>query len=126
MNSSLKTTDTFVLKNTKKPLFRIIVKVFFVFLSFILLAFIVLYGIFLVKKTNAESITQKTILTQISKSINLPDDFKYILRVSDNKDLELEDTLYKGINIGDYIIVYSSMVIVYDFDKNFIKNIKTY
>ncbi len=126
MNSSLKTTDTFVLKNNKKPLFRIIVKVFFVFLSFILLAFIVLYGIFLVKKTNAESITQKTILTQISKSINLPDDFKYILRVSDNKDLELEDTLYKGINIGDYIIVYSSMVIVYDFDKNFIKNIKTY
>lgn len=126
MDSSLKTTDTFVLKNNKKPLFRIIVKVFFVFLSFILLAFIVLYGIFLVKKTNAESITQKTILTQISKSINLPDDFKYILRVSDNKDLELEDTLYKGINIGDYIIVYSSMVIVYDFDKNFIKNIKTY
>lgn len=126
MNSSLKTTDTFVLKNNKKPLFRIIVKVFFVFLSFILLAFIVLYGIFLVKKTNAESITQKTILTQISKSINLPNDFKYILRVSDNKDLELEDTLYKGINIGDYIIVYSSMVIVYDFDKNFIKNIKTY
>lgn len=126
MNSSLKTTDTFVLKNNKKPLFRIIVKVFFVFLSFILLAFIVLYGIFLVKKTNAESITQKTILTQISKSINLPDDFKYILRVSDNKDLELEDILYKGINIGDYIIVYSSMVIVYDFDKNFIKNIKTY
>jgi len=126
MDSSLKTTDTFVLKNNKKPLFRIIVKVFFVFLSFILLAFIVLYGIFLVKKTNAESITQKTILTQISKSINLPNDFKYILRVSDNKDLELEDILYKGINIGDYIIVYSSMVIVYDFDKNFIKNIKTY
>ncbi|MDQ1282166.1 MAG: hypothetical protein QG630_517, partial [Patescibacteria group bacterium] len=48
-----------------------------------------------------------------------------VMRVSDAKNLSIQDNLYKNVKNGDYIIVYKSMILVYDFDSRFIKDIRT-
>ena len=103
-------------------LFRLI----FIVSSSIFIIFILLYGIIKSNKSKAESITQDTIISQLSKTINLPENnLISIMRVSDAKNLSNQNTLYKNVKNGDYIIAYKSMVLVYDFDSRFIKNIKT-
>ena len=47
------------------------------------------------------------------------------MRVSNAKVLASQNELYKDIKNGDYIIVFKSMILVYDFDSSFIKDIKT-
>jgi hypothetical protein len=78
-------------------------------------------------ETNAESITQDTVLDQLSKQIILPEeDPTSMMRIQDSKSLIKQDIFYKNIDNGDYIIVFSNLVLIYDFDKKLIKNIKTY
>lgn len=102
-------------------------KVVFLSTSFVAIVIIVVYGIFLSTKTNAESITQDTVLTQLSRQLILPDqELLSIMRVSNAKELANQDDFYKNVKNGDYIIVYQNMVLVYDFDDSLIKNVKTY
>ncbi len=90
------------------------------------IVFVVLYGVIKSNRTNAESVTQDIVISQLSKTINIPEaGLVSVMRVSDAKSLSIQDNLYKNIKNGDYIIVYKSMILIYDFDSRFIKNIKT-
>ena len=103
-----------------------LLRLVFVSSSFVFLVIVVLYGVIKSSRTNAESITQDTVISQLSKSIDLPDNgLVSIMRVSDAKTLSNQDSLYKNVKNGDYIIVFKTMILVYDFDSRFIKDIKT-
>lgn len=92
----------------------------------VFIVFVVLYGVIKSNRTNAESVTQDIVISQLSKTINIPEaGLVSVMRVSDAKSLSIQDNLYKNIKNGDYIIVYKSMILIYDFDSRFIKNIKT-
>ena len=98
------------------------------FLSIVsgLVVVIVIFGYINSAKTKAESVTQDNVISQLSKQINLPNEIPTtFLRVSDAKTLALQDEFYKNVQNGDYIIVYSSIALVYDFANNKIENIKT-
>ena len=98
------------------------------FLSVILLAVtgIVVYSIVFGIKTNAESITQNTVLLQLEEHLVLPENEPVSLRrVSNAKELATQDSFYKDIKNGDYIIIFENLSLIYDFDKSLIKNIKT-
>ena len=101
-------------------------RLIFISSSSFFIIFIVLYGLINSNKSNAESVTQETIISQLSKSIDLSDDeLISVMRISDAKTLSNQDNLYKNVKNGDYIIIYKSMILVYDFDSSFIKNIRT-
>lgn len=92
----------------------------------VFIVFVVLYGVIKSNRTNAESVTQDIVISQLSKTINIPEaGLVSVMRVSDAKSLSIQDNLYKNVKNGDYIIVYKSMILIYDFDSRFIKNIKT-
>lgn len=113
-------------KNRKRISIFKLSRLVFVFSSCTFIIFIILYGIVNSSRTKAESITQDTILSQLSRAINLPDEgLISVLRVSDAKNLANQNNLYKNVKNGDYIIAYKSMILVYDFDSRFIKNVKT-
>jgi hypothetical protein len=98
------------------------------FLSIVsgLVVVIVIFGYINSAKTKAESVTQENVISQLSKQISLPNETPVtFLRVSDAKSLSLQDEFYKNVQNGDYIIVYSSMALVYDFSNNKIENVKT-
>ena len=98
------------------------------FLSIVsgLVVVIVIFGYINSTKTKAESVTQENVISQLSKQISLPNETPVtFLRVSDAKSLSLQDEFYKNVQNGDYIIVYSSMALVYDFSNNKIENVKT-
>ncbi|MFO0743979.1 MAG: hypothetical protein U0469_02950 [Candidatus Paceibacterota bacterium] len=98
------------------------------FLSIVsgLVVVIVIFGYINSAKTKAESVTQENVISQLSKQISLPNEAPVtFLRVSDAKNLSLQDEFYKNVQNGDYIIVYSSMALVYDFSNNKIENVKT-
>ncbi len=113
-------------KNRKRISTFKLMRLIFIFSSSSFIILIVLYGLFNSSRTKAESITQETVISQLARTINLPTDgLISIMRVSNAKNLASQDTLYKDIKNGDYIIVYNSMILVYDFDSRFIKDIKT-
>lgn len=98
------------------------------FLSIVsgLVVVIVIFGYINSAKTKAESVTQENVISQLSKQISLPSEAPVtFLRVSDAKNLSLQDEFYKNVQNGDYIIVYRSMALVYDFSNNKIENVKT-
>lgn len=125
-NTELPLSGNLFERNRKRISAFKLLRLIFVSSASVFILFIVLYGVIKSSKSNAESITQDTVISQLSKTINLPSDgVVSIMRVSDAKTLSSQDTLYKNIQNGDYIIVYKSMVLVYDFDSRFIKDIKT-
>lgn len=125
-NTELPLSGNLFERNRKRISTFKLLRLIFVSSASIFILFIVLYGVIKSNRTNAESITQDTVISQLSKTISLPDDgLISIMRVSDAKTLSTQDNLYKNVKNGDYIIVFKSMVLVYDFDSRFIKNIKT-
>ena len=47
------------------------------------------------------------------------------MRISDASSLSSQDIFYKDAKNGEYIIVYDSLALVYDFDDKKIINIRT-
>ncbi len=126
-NDKLPFSGNLYKKNQRRISFSKLFRWTFISVFFISIVFAVIYGVFLNNKTSAESINQNTVLNQLSKNLILPkDEIINIMRVSNAKDLEKQDIFYKNVKNGDYVIIYKSMVILYDFDKSLIKNIKTY
>ncbi len=125
-NEKLPLSGNLFERNRKRISSFKLVRLIFVFSSFSLVIFVVLYGLVNSSKSKAESITQDTVISQLSKAINLPEEGPIsIMRVSNAKVLASQNELYKDIKNGDYIIVFKSMILVYDFDSSFIKDIKT-
>lgn len=125
-NTELPLSGNLFERNRKRISAFKLLRLIFVSSTSVFILFIILYGVIKSNKTNAESITQDTVISQLSKTISLPDnELISIMRVSDAKSLSIQDNLYKNVKNGDYIIVFKSMVLVYDFDSRFIKNVKT-
>ena len=125
-NTELPLSGNLFERNRKRISAFKLLRLIFVSSTSIFILFIILYGVIKSNRTNAESITQDTVISQLSKTINLPEnDLVSIMRVPDAKTLSNQDNLYKNVKNGDYIIVFKSMVLVYDFDSRFIKDIKT-
>jgi hypothetical protein len=113
-------------KNQRRISFSRSFKIMFLSLVSGLMVVIVIFGYINSARTKAESITQDNVISQLSKQIVLPNEIPTtFLRVSDAKTLALQDEFYKNVQNGDYIIVYSSMALVYDFSNNRIENVKT-
>jgi hypothetical protein len=125
-NTKLPLSGNLFERNRKRISSFKLLRLIFVFSSSFFIIFIILYSIINSNRSNAESITQDKIISQLSKTINLPNEgLISVMRVSDAKSLSIQDNLYKNVKNGDYIIVYKSMILVYDFDSRFIKDIKT-
>jgi len=126
-NEKLPLSGNLYKKNKRRISFAKLFKLVFASVAFLSLTFIVIYVVFLNNKTNAESVNQGTVLTQLSKNFVLPEEeVVSMMRVSNAKELSSQDTFYKNVKNGDYIIVYKSMVIIYNFDKNLVENVRTY
>lgn len=125
-NTELPLSGNLFERNRKRISTFKLLRLIFVFSSSFFIIFIILYSVVNSNKSNAGSVTQDKIVSQLSKTINLPDDgLISIMRVSDAKNLSNQDNLYKNVKNGDYIVVYKSMILIYDFDSRFIKNIRT-
>ena len=113
-------------KNKRRISFSKTLKLLFLSSVSTLVIIIIIYGFINSSRTNAESITQESVISQLSKQIVLPDEVpSTFLRVSDAQTLASQDDFYKNTKNGDYIIVYSSLALVYDFSDDKIENIKT-
>ena len=112
-NTELPLSGNLFERNRKRISAFKLLRLIFVSSTSIFILFIILYGVIKSNRTNAESITQDTVISQLSKTINLPEnDLVSIMRVSDAKTLSNQDNLYKNVKNGDYIIVFKSMVLV--------------
>lgn len=120
-------------KNKYKKILYILSRYFHKYFKVISLSFVVFLILIIVitslinsSRSKAESITQETVLSELKKTISIPDYAPTsIMRVSNAKELSSQDEFYKNIENGDYIIVYDNIALVYNFDKDYIKNVKT-
>lgn len=125
-NSKLPFTGNLYKKNKNRISFFKFLKLGFISIAFLFIFSITFYIVLLNNKTNAESLNQETVLKQLSKSIILPqEEIEDFQRISNAKDLANQEEFYKDAKNGDYIIVYHSMALIYNFDEKLIKNIKT-
>lgn len=126
-NEKLPLTGNLYKKNQRRISFFKLFRLAFISVAFLSITFLIVYAVFLNNKTSAESINQNTVLNQLSKNLILPnEEVVEMRRVSDARILSEQEAFYDNVKNGDYIIVYKSMSILYDFDKSLIKKIKTY
>ncbi|MEN9338639.1 MAG: hypothetical protein RI945_364 [Candidatus Parcubacteria bacterium] len=126
-NEALPLSGNLFEKNKRRISLFKLTKMAFLSIFSLVIVFVVIYGFVISNKTSAESITQDTVLSELAKHIILPEEeLVNLMRVQDAKNLVKQDVFYKNVKNGDYIIVYPSMVFVYNFDDNLIKNVKTY
>lgn len=63
----------------------------------------------------SRKIEDKDVISYISKHITLPnEDIMAMIKVKNPLDLEEVSPIYKGVQKDDYILVYSSLAIIYD------------
>lgn len=125
-NEKLSLSGNLFKKNKRRISLGKLFKLFSMGIIAISFVFVIIYIVFLNNKSNAESVTQNTVLSQLSKILVLPqENVVNIMRVTDSDYLSKQDNFYKNIKKGDYIIVYKNMSLIYDFDRNIIENIKT-
>ena len=74
-----------------------------------------------------EVVEEKDVLIRLSHIISLPENEKYTIEIITNEeDLKKnEDTFYYKVSNGDYLIKYQNLFILYDFQNNFLKSVKT-
>ncbi|MDQ1281826.1 MAG: hypothetical protein QG630_177, partial [Patescibacteria group bacterium] len=83
-NTKLPLSGNLFERNRKRISSFKLLRLIFVFSSSFLIIFIILYGVIKSNKTNAGSITQEKIVSQLSKTINLPNEgLISVMRVSD-------------------------------------------
>ncbi len=113
-------------KNQRRISFSKSFKLFFLSFISLMVVVIVIYGFVNSSRTKAESVTQDSVISQLSKRINLPNEIPHtFLRVSDAKTLASQQEFYRSVKNGDYIIVFSSIALVYDFTEDKIENVMT-
>jgi hypothetical protein len=89
---------------------------------------LMLYGSYLyIGKTFANEvvISQSEIVARVDKLVTLPKEEPYeIVRVQDEEDLRKQNSFYKNIKEGDYILIYKNIAVIYDLRNNSIVGIK--
>ena len=124
-NNKLPFTGNLYKKNKNRISFFKILKLGFISIAFLSILSITFYVIMLNNRTNAESLNQGSVLKQLSENLVLPkEEVEDFQRISNAKELANQEDFFKDAKNGDYIIVYHSMALIYDFDKKLIKNIK--
>jgi hypothetical protein len=96
--------------------------------SFIIIISLFTGAITLYSNTSkAETVSQDSIVSALGKNMILPEDNTLIevRRISDADNLKTQNDFYKNAKDGDYIIVYQSISILYDYYHNTIKNVVT-
>ncbi len=125
-NNSLPLSGNLFKKNKRRISFAKLFKLGFLFASFIMITLSILYVISTNNKSAAESINQELVLSELRKSIILPENIpNNMFRVSDSKVLSTQNDFYTNVKNGDYIIVYEEIQLIYDFENKLIKKIKT-
>lgn len=67
--------------------------------------------------------TTNSLLKKIANHIALPDEeIITFAKVKDPKTLELQSSFYKGVQKGDYIVLYPSLAVIYNVEKDIIVN----
>ncbi len=114
-----------VLKNLLlSKIFPKLVK-YFIFCIVLVLILMSLY--FYLHKTVSESVivSESEILNKVSKQVILPQDgLVSVKRVQDAITLKNQNEFYKDIKIGDYIIIYKTKIVIYDFMKDKVMGVK--
>jgi co-chaperonin GroES (HSP10) len=91
-------------------------------------AFTGVYGIYHVLGTSFADevvISKSEILSRAKKHITLPDEAPTrIVRVQDSDDLKKQNDFYKDVKVGDYIIMYQSVAIIYDLRNDALVSVK--
>jgi hypothetical protein len=74
---------------------------------------------------NEVIVSQSEIVARVNKLTMLPVEDPYeIVRVQDEEDLRKQNSFYKDVKEGDYILVYKDMAVIYDLRDNTIVAIK--
>jgi hypothetical protein len=88
-----------------------------------------LYGVYhFAGKTFANEvvISKSEIVSRVAKLTPVPEEPPYdVVRVEDGVNLQRQNSFYKDVKEGDYILIYKDMAIVYDLRSNAIMAMRT-
>lgn len=60
-------------------------------------------------------VSKSEILVRVAKHIELPDmEPEAVVRVQDPETLKSQNALYENVKVGDYIVIYPTLAVVYD------------
>lgn len=82
---------------------------------------------FFIGKTFANEvvISQSEIISRVSKLTAVPKEEPYeIVRVQDEDNLRKQNSFYKDVHEGDYILMYRDVAVIYDLRNNVIVGVK--
>jgi cytoskeletal protein RodZ len=69
-------------------------------------------------QVESKILTQDDIIKSLASIINLPkEEMSVFAKVKDPLSLEKESAFYLGVKRGDYIVIYPSLAVIYDPDK---------
>lgn len=100
----------------------------FKYFAFIAIVAVLLFGLyFYLHQTIGSSVivSQSEILNRVSKQTVLPTDgLISVTRVQDADTLRAQNDFYRDIKEGDYIIIYKTEIVIYDFMKDKVLSVK--
>jgi hypothetical protein len=82
---------------------------------------------FFIGKTFANEVvvSQSEIVARVGKLTLLPFESPYeVVRVQDEEDLRKQNSFYKDIKEGDYVLMYRDLAVIYDLRNNVIKGVR--
>jgi hypothetical protein len=87
-----------------------------------------LYSSYLyINKTFANEVivSQSEIVARVGRLMPLPKEEPYdIVRVQDEETLRKQNTFYKDVREGEYILIYKNLAIIYDLRNNIVVGVK--
>ncbi|MCF7843509.1 hypothetical protein K9M47_01280 [Candidatus Gracilibacteria bacterium] len=114
--------------NLRKLLLSKIFHSAFKILTAVLIIVAVLYGAysyFYTSLSNDVVVSKSEIIDRVSKLVTVPDDFPdAVVRVEDAEVLKSQNNFYSNVKVGDYIIMYPKLAIIYDLRNNTIVAMK--
>jgi hypothetical protein len=84
------------------------------------------YGLSMIARAGIDYATSQDssnydLIKKISKQVDLPkEDIKIFMKVKDENSLQLESDFYKDVKKDDYVIIYPSLAIIYDANKDLV------
>jgi len=128
-NLSLPLTGDLYKENKKRISFAKLTRLLFLSTASFIIVISIFPGVITLysNTSKAETVSQDSIVAAISKNMILPesDSLIEVRRISDSDTLKTQNDFYKNAKDGDYIIVYQSISILYDYYHNTIKNVIT-
>jgi hypothetical protein len=106
------------------PLFHSFVR----YSTFVVLGLFVAYGVYHFASTtfaNEVVVSKSEIISRVAKHQMLPSlSPTDIVRVQDEETLRKQNTFYKDVREGEYILIYKNLAIIYDLRNNIVVGVK--